>query len=269
MYALGADIGGTFTDLTLLNTATGEFITGKRLTSGQDPAEPILAGALELIETMGIAKADLQFFVHATTLVTNTVLERSGARVGMLTTRGFRDVIETGSEQRYDIYDLQCRRPEPLVPREFRRPVTERIAADGQIVTALAAEEVEREYRWLKERGAEAIAICFLNAYRNPAHELAARRIIDALDPGMPVSTSHELLPEVREYERFLVTVVNAYVQPKIGSYLASIERRLQQTGLACRFYVMQSNGGLMPATRAARTPVAILESGPAAIAAR
>ena len=265
MYALGADIGGTFTDLTLLNTVTGEFITGKRLTNNEDPAEPILSGALELIEAMGISKADVRFFVHATTLVTNTVLERSGARIGMLTTKGFRDVLETGSEQRYDIYDLKCTRPEPLVSREFRRPITERMGADGRIVTALSEADVERECDGLKQRGVEAIAVCFLNAYRNPENELLAKRIIHRIDPGMLVSTSHELLPEVREYERFLVTVVNSYVQPKVGNYLASIERRLNDAGLSCGFYVMQSNGGLMLASAASRTPVAILESGPAA----
>ncbi len=265
MYALAADIGGTFTDLTLLNAATGEFITGKWLTSIEDPAEPILLGSLELIESMQINKSDVQFFVHATTLVTNTVLERSGARIGMLTTRGFRDVLEVGNEQRYDIYDLLCRRPQPLVGRELRRPITERVAADGRVLTALSADDVKREYHWLKQRGVDAIAICFLNSYRNPENELLAKQIIHSIDAKMLVSTSHELLPEIREYERFLVTTVNAYVQPKVSSYLASIEHRLHSAGLTCRFYVMQSNGGLMLAGTAARTPVAILESGPAA----
>jgi len=265
MYALGADIGGTFTDLTLLCAATGEFITDKRLTDYADPAGPILAGARDLVARMNIGMADVGLFVHATTLVTNTVLERSGARIGMLTTKGFRDVLELGSEQRYNIYDLQCRRPEPLVGRHLRRPVTERMGADGAPLTPLSVADVQREYRWLKEQGAEAIAICFLNAYRNPKHELLAKQVIHDMDPGMLVSTSNELLPEIREYERFLATAVNAYVQPKVRDYLSSIERRLQEAGLACPFYVMQSNGGLMLAEAAARTPVAVLESGPAA----
>ena len=261
----GADIGGTFTDVCLLDPRTGRSTSRKVLTSHRDPGEAVLVGLAEALAEEGRAPAEVAVLVHATTLATNALIERTGARTGMLTTRGFRDVIEVGHEQLYDLYDIHLDLPPPLVPRALRRPVTERTASDGERLAGLDAESADAAVRFLVERGVESIAVCFLHAYANPENERAAADRVRALAPKVPVSTSSEVLPELGELPRFSTTVANAYVQPLVSRYLAGLEARLRAAGHRGAFTVVNSRGGTMSARTAARFPIRMLESGPAA----
>ena len=261
----GADIGGTFTDICLLDPKTGRGATRKLLTTHRDPGEAVLAGLSGALADEGLTPDRVAIVVHATTLATNALIERTGARTGMLTTRGFRDVIEVGYEQLYDLYDIHLDLPAPLVPRSLRRPVAERTASDGERIDALEGESADAAIRFLLERGVESVAVCFLHAYANPENERAAASRIRALAPELPVSTSSEVLPELGELPRFSTTVANAYIQPLVSRYLVGLKERLTATGHRGAFTVVNSRGGTMSPETAARFPVRMLESGPAA----
>ena len=261
----GADIGGTFTDICLLEPRTGRSATRKVLTTHRDPADAVLAGLAGALAEEGLAPAGIAIVVHATTLATNALIERTGARTGMLTTRGFRDVIEVGYEQLYDLYDLHLDLPAPLVPRALRRPVAERTAGDGERLEALDGESADAAIRFLADRGVESVAICFLHAYANPENERAAADRVRALAPDLPVSISSEVLPELGELPRFSTTVANAYVQPLVSRYLGGLKERLRAAGHRGAFTVVNSRGGTMSPETAARFPIRMLESGPAA----
>ena len=261
----GADIGGTFTDVCLLEPKTGRCTARKVLTTHQDPSEAVLAGLSDALAEEGLAPTGIAIIVHATTLATNALIERTGARTGMLTTRGFRDVIEIGYEQLYDLYDIHLDLPAPLVPRALRRPVAERTASDGERLAALDVASADAAIRLLLERGVESIAVCFLHSYANPENERAAAERVHALAPDVPVSTSSEVLPELGEFPRFSTTVANAYVQPLVSRYLGGLEERLRATGHRGAFTVVNSRGGTMSPGTAARFPIRMLESGPAA----
>ena len=261
----GADIGGTFTDICLLDPQTGRGATRKLLTTHQDPGEAVLAGLAEALADEGLAPDRVALVVHATTLATNALIERTGARTGMLTTRGFRDVIEVGHEQLYDLYDIHLDLPPPLVPRALRRPVAERTASDGERVEALDGESVDAAIRFLVERGVESVAVCFLHAYANPENERSAARRVRELARDLPVSISSEVLPELGEFPRFSTTVANAYIQPLVSSYLVGLKDRLAAAGHRGAFTVVNSRGGTMSPETAARFPIRMLESGPAA----
>ena len=261
----GADIGGTFTDVCLLDPKTGRSAARKVLTTHRDPAEAVLAGLADTLAEVGLAADRVAIVAHATTLATNALLERRGARTGMLTTRGFRDVIEVGYEQLYDLYDLHLDLPAPLVPRALRRPVAERTAADGERVEALDVESADAAVRFLIDRRVEAVAVCFLHAYANPENERAAADRVRALAPDLPVSVSSEVLPELGELPRFSTTVANAYVRPLVSRYLVGLKERLRGAGHRGAFTVVNSRGGVMSPETAARFPVRMLESGPAA----
>ena len=263
-HRLGFDIGGTFTDFVLLDTASGAMRLHKRLTTPGDPAIGALSGMAEILRAAGLSAGDLADVLHGTTLVTNALIERRGATLGMLTTQGFRDAIEVGNEQRYDIYDLFLRFPDPLVPRRRRREVAERIAYDGRVVTPLDADAVRAEGARLVEAGCTAIAICFLHAYANPAHERAAARILREAFPALSISLSSDVAPEIREYERFVTTCANAFVQPLMDRYVAKLERGLREAGFTGPLRLMQSDGGLCSAEIARAFPIRLLESGPA-----
>ena len=262
---LAADVGGTFTDLVLHDAASGEISTGKLLTTPADPSVAILDGTLELLSRHARTLADVDYFMHATTLVTNTLIERKGAKTGLLMTHGFRDIIEMGTETRYDIYDLGIDLPAPLVPRELRREVTERVDAAGEIVTPLDPAQVRAVVADLAQRGVTAIAVCLLHAYANTRHENAVGEVIRAEFPDIAVSLSSEVQPEIREYERASTTAANAYAQPVTRDYLRRLTRGLARAGFGGRFHIMLSSGGLTDADVAARMPIKILESGPAA----
>ena len=263
-YRIGFDIGGTFTDFILLDGTKGRMHLHKRLTTPEDPSVGALAGMDELLRTAGVGLAGVGHVVHGTTLATNAIIERNGARLGLLTTRGFRDLLEMGTEQRYDIHDLFLAFPEPLAARRDRREVGERVSRDGDVLQAIDLDAVRREVREMKEDGIEALAVCFLHAYRNPVHERAVRDLVRAEFPGLPVSISSDVHPQIHEYERSSTTAANAYVQPLMSAYVRRLERALRERGFAGRFHFIQSSGGLTAPETAAALPVRFLESGPA-----
>jgi len=252
-YLAGADVGGTFTDIVLYDAERGTLTLNKLLTTPHDPRRAIIDGLAAMA-----ARTDV--VVHGTTLVTNAVIERRGAKTGLITTEGYRDVLEIGSELRYDSFDLQIERPEPLVERRLRLAVRERLGADGEELVPLDEAAVRTAARGLRDAGVQSIAIGFFNAYRNPAHEQQARRIVEAECPGIAVCTSGEIAPEIREYERFSTCVANAYIAPIANRYLLELER-----SLAAPLFVMLSDGGITTARAATAQPIALVESGPAA----
>ncbi|ADU52025.1 5-oxoprolinase (ATP-hydrolyzing) [Thermaerobacter marianensis DSM 12885] len=261
MWRVATDVGGTFTDLVAVNGETGEVVTAKAPSTPPDFGQ----GTLEVVARSGIDLASVATFVHGTTVVINAITQRRGARVGLITTRGFRDVLEIGRGNRPDLYNFAFVKPEPLVPRHLRLEVTERIDATGRVVTPLAADEVRAAARRLRAAGVEAVAIVFLHSYINPEHERIAARLVEEEWPGVEVCTSADVSREWREYERTSTAVLNAYVRPVGRRYLEQLEADLRERGLAGRAYAMLSGGGLAPFARAAAAPIHLLESGPVA----
>lgn len=262
---IGVDVGGTFTDLVLVDDARGRVLTGKRLTTPDDPGRAILDGITRLLAEAGEQIDAVRQVVHGTTLVTNTVIERKGARIGLITTQGFRDSLELGREMRYDLYDLFLEKPEPLVPRQRRIAVRERLDAAGEVLLPLAEQEVRDAARSLKAQGVEAVAVCFLHSYLDPAHERRAGAILAEELPGVPVTLSSDVAPEIREYERANTACVNAYVMPLMDRYLQRLEAELQARGLRGKLHLMLSAGGIATVRHARANPVQLIESGPAA----
>ena len=264
-YRLGVDIGGTFTDFAIVDADTGKIRVEKILTSAGEPEKTVLSGIDGLAEAIPSLLSRTAEVIHATTLITNVVLERKGALTALLTTAGFRDVLEMAREVRYDIYDMFIRLPEPLVPRRLRLGVSERILADGTVLQPLAEDEVRRAAAAFRDAGVGAVAVMFLHSYRNAAHELRAAEILREELPGIVVSLSHEVHPEPKEYERASTTVVDAYVKGVAEGYLDRLSGGLTERGYANRLFVMLSNGGAATAETARKVPVQIVESGPAA----
>ncbi|MDB5382604.1 MAG: apc3 2 [Rhodospirillales bacterium] len=264
-YSLGIDIGGTFTDLVLLDPETGRTAIWKESTTPDDPSRGAMHGLARLLDTSRIAAAEIVRVVHATTLFTNALIERKGAATGLLTTAGFRDILEIGRERKYELYDLFLEMPKPLVPRPWRRDVPERLNADGSIETPLDIEAVLAEVGELAAAGVTSLAICFLHAYANPVHERAAAAAITARFPALSLSLSCDVAPEIREYPRMTTTVANAYVRPIAEIYLDRLEAALKASGVPGALFLMLSNGGLTHGGEAKRAPVQLLESGPAA----
>jgi 5-oxoprolinase (ATP-hydrolysing) len=263
-YHVGLDIGGTFTDFVLFDHERGTLALHKRLTTPDDPAEGALHGLHELLAREGLHTSDLATLLHGTTLVTNAIIERRGSSTGLLTTRGFRDVLEMGHEQRYDIYDLFLRYPDPIVPRRHRLEVDERLDAAGEILTPLDPGTIDPLVDALVDDGVQALAIAFLHAYRNPSHERLAAERIRARHPQLHLSLSSDVVPEIREYERTNTTACNAYVQPLIDHYLDRLESELAASGFRGRFSLMLSSGAAAAPATARRYPIRLLESGPA-----
>lgn len=263
-YRVGFDVGGTFTDF-VLQKPTGELATAKRLTTYPDPSAACLEGLDELLERAGVAWADVAQAVHGTTLGSNVVIERKARGVGLLTTRGFRDVLLIGREKRYQVYDLQIEKPAPLVPRRLVVEVTERVLADGSVRTSLDEADARRALATLAARGVTTLAVCLLHAYLNPVHERRVAELAAEVAPGMTVTLSHEVSPTFREYERTSTTVVNAYVMTAVRAYLRGLADALERRGYRGRLFVMQSSGGVATAEAMERYPVRMIESGPAA----
>ncbi len=263
-WRVGFDIGGTFTDFILYDGQSRQVTLHKRLTTPKDPSEAALLGLQELVAMRGIGLAEVGEIIHGTTLVTNAVIERKGAPLGLLTTEGFRDILEMGTEQRYDIYDLFVRYPDPLVTRDLRMEVPERVDAKGRVVTPLDRAAVERATHALVQAGCEAVAICFMHAYANPAHEQEAAAIVRALYPTLQVSCSSAVVAEMGEYARCVTTCANAYVQPLMARYLQRLETALAGLGFRGDLRLMHSAGGLVSLASAAQFPIRLLESGPA-----
>lgn len=261
---IGIDIGGTFTDFVALDTTSGESWVDKTLTTSENPAIGVLSGLARFLQRMRRPAADVQTVVHGTTLVANTLIERKGARTALITTRGFRDIPEIGNEIRYDLYDLNLVRPEPLAERALRMEVDERLARDGSVVTAFDPAQVQTVATELRRKGVDAIAVCFLHAFRNPRHEEAVLEWLARHWPEVDVSISSRVSPEIREYPRVSTTLANAYVRPLMRQYLGQVEQGLGDLGVPGNFYIMLSSGGLTDAANAQEVPVRLVESGPA-----
>jgi N-methylhydantoinase A len=263
--SLGIDIGGTFTDIVVYDPATAGHSIWKEPTTPDDPARGVITGTTRLIEVAAIDPADIGRVVHATTLLTNALIERKGAKTALITTEGFRDVLEIGRERKFELYDIFIEMPEPLVPRRLRREVPERLAETGAVEIPLDEAALLREVDALVAEGVESVAVAFLHSYANPAHEQAAARLIAERHPGLSVSASFEVAPEIREFERMSTVVTNAYVKPLAERYLDGLARQIGELGIPGPFFLMLSNGGLTHVEEAKRTPVRLLESGPAA----
>src|SRR5213596_1095221 len=261
-YRVGFDVGGTFTDF-VLQSPTGELTTAKRLTTYPDPSAACLAGLDQLMAAVGWD--EVAQVVHGTTLGSNIVIERKARGVGLLTTRGFRDVLIIGREKRYQVYDLQIEKPAPLIPRRLIGEVTERILADGTVRTPLDEADARRAVRALAARGVTTLAICLLHAYLNPVHEKRLAELVAREAPHVTVTMSHEVSPTFREYERTSTTVVNAYVMSTVRDYLRGLATAMTGRGYRGRLFVMQSSGGVATADAMERYPVRMIESGPAA----
>ena len=259
---LAVDIGGTFTDLALEHA--GQRVTAKVLTTPAAPELGVLAGIAAILKTASLAPADIALVIHGTTLATNAVIERKGARTALLTTEGFRDVLAMGNESRYDQYDLGIRLPEPLVPRHLRLPIPERLDNEGKVLRPLDEAAVRALVPGLRKAGVESIAVGLLHAFVNPAHEERVRDILAEEWPEIAVSLSSEVSPEMREWERFSTTAANAYVQPLMARYLRRLEAGLGEMGLTAPVFLMLSGGGLTTIETACRFPIRLVESGPA-----
>ncbi|WP_374444900.1 hydantoinase/oxoprolinase family protein [Stella sp.] len=265
MYRIGVDIGGTFTDFALFDAAGGRMAIHKQLTTPRDPSAAVLDGVATMLAANGVAIDRVHDIVHGTTLVTNAVIERRGAVTGMLVTAGFRDILDMGYESRYDLYDLRLRFPPPIVPRRLRAEIDERMRPDGKVERRLDRASVRAAVAGLKDQGIEALAVCLLHSYANPAHEQAVAKLVAKEFPDLYVSTSADVFPNMREFERWTTTTVNAFTQPMFDRYLRRLEDGLAGQGFRGRVYIMTSSGGTVTTETARRYPVRALESGPAA----
>lgn len=263
--SLGIDIGGTFTDLVVLDPVTGNIAVWKESTTPDDPSRGAMLGLAKLLERSGIAPERIGRVIHATTLFTNALIERKGVPTGLLTTAGFADVLEIGRERKYELYNVFLEMPRPLVGRSWRREVPERLAPDGSVEIPVDVKTALREAEALVADGVRSLAICFLHAYANPAHERAAATAIAQRFPDLSLSLSCDIAPEIREYPRVVTTVANAYVKPLAETYLDRLDTALRDAGIPGGLFLMLSNGGLTHVAEAKRAPVQLLESGPAA----
>ena len=263
-FRLGVDVGGTFTDV-VLTGPDGRMSVRKVSSTPGRYDEGIIRGIGEALDEAGVTASDVVEVCHSTTAATNAVLERKGARVGLITTKGFRDVLEVRRLRTPTLYDLFYEPPDPLVPRYLRLEVSERMDASGRVLTPLDTDEVRQRIDQLLAEGVESLAVCFINAYRNPAHERAIGELVRTEYPELFISLSHEVVSAIREYERTSTTVANAYLMPVMNTYLRSLRDRVSAMGIEAPILVMQSSGGMMTSHRAGERPVFSLESGPVA----
>jgi len=264
-YRLAVDVGGTFTDLVMLDEETGGVRTLKESSTPSDPSRAVLKSVERARDEFGIALADVAQFTHATTVCSNTVLEGRGARTGLLVTEGFRDLLEIQRHKRYRLFEQAYRKTAPLVPRHLIHSVPERVDAQGAVIKPLDEAAVAAAIEDLKAQGIEALGICFLFSFQNAAHEQRAAEIARKLLPGCFVTISSDIFPQYREYERTSTTAVNAYLGPRVSTYLQRMSDTLTATGIEVPLHMLQSNGGIINWTEATRMPCRIVESGPAA----
>ena len=262
-WRIGVDSGGTFTDICLFEESSGHIAVWKVPSTSADPSHAVAQGVGEALRLVAAQASDVSYFGHGTTVATNALIQHRGAATGLITSNGFRDLLEIGRQRRPDLYDLQADKPPVLVERRRRREVPERLLHDGHIEIALDEAAVRNAVRVLRDTGVEAVAICFLYAFLDPAHEEAARRIVSEEFPAAFVCTSHEVAPEFREYERLSTTVVNAHLGPIMAFYIRGVADRLNALGVASTPYLTQSNGGVIGFDAAARLPVRTVLSGP------
>jgi N-methylhydantoinase A len=264
-HRIAIDVGGTFTDFALIDDATGQIRIGKRLTSPGDPSQSVLDGVDEMASSAGITAAALTEALHATTIATNTVIQRKGRRTAMLTTEGFRDILVIARQKRWELYDNAQDKPQHVVRRSHTWEIPERMRYDGTVHRTLDEQAVRDAARQMLEAGIESVAICFLHSYVNPAHEQRAAAILRDAAPSLLLSLSSEVSPLYREYERASTTALNAYVMPSVSSYISRLSDGLGARGFTRKLYIMQSNGGVATPDIVARFPIRIIESGPAA----
>jgi N-methylhydantoinase A len=263
-YRLGIDIGGTFTDFALIDDASGRVRVNKELTTPQDPSEGIMHGTKALLDREGLLASHLDVIVQGTTLATNALIERKGAKTGLITTQGFGDILEMRKETRYDLYDLFIELPELVVPRHLRLGVRERVDKDGVMVADLDQAQMAQAVDHLVAEGVDSVAVCFLHSYANPTNENRAGEIIAKKAPFLSISLSSDVAGAIREDERFSTTTINAYIRPLADQYLKSLSRKLGAAGFKGALFTMLSNGGLTTFDIAKRFPVRLIESGPA-----
>ena len=263
--ALSFDVGGTFTDFVIVDLDIGEVVRRhKVLTNAQFPARGVLRGWRDLTKNGEIAAHDVGLAVHSTTLVTNSIIERKGARTALLTTKGFRDILELGREQMYDIYDLFAPPPEPLVPRPLRLEIDERVTASGEVLRVPSREEIARVVEELRANQIESLAIAFLHSYRNPANEHLVAESIQAAMPKLTISLSSDVAPIAGEYERTSTVAADAFTKPALAAYVGELRRELRDSGLRSDLHLMMSSGEIASADTAVKRPIRLLESGPA-----
>ena len=263
---LGVDVGGTFTDFVLVDEARDMIFTGKQLTTPKDPSAAILDGIGRLLSESGLVPSDVDNIVHGTTLVTNTIIERTGAKVGLISTQGHRDTLEMAKEIRYDLYDLFIESPPSLVPRFLRESVAERISPDGEVLLEFDEKGFRNSIKnFVQIENIEALAICLMHSYRNPIHEQLAKKLVNEMYADLPVTLSSDVAPEIREFERMSTACANAYVQPLMQSYLQTLDEKLKKLGHDGSLYIMLSGGGITTIRDAVAYPIRLIESGPAA----
>jgi N-methylhydantoinase A len=265
MMRVAFDIGGTFTDFVLEDGRAGVLQFHKVPTTPRDPAIAVLEGLEALLKQAKVAPEEISSILHATTVATNAILERKGAKTALITTEGFRDIIIIGRQKRYDTYDMYLAKPMPLVRRRDVFEVAERVLADGTVEQPLDAASLERALEALKDKDYESVAVCLLHAYAAPGHEQAIGKALKVQAPGLAVSLSSDVSPKFREYERASTVVANAYIKPIVGRYVSRLTGALKQQGIASDLFIMQSNGGLVSPELACDMPIRIVESGPAA----
>ena len=264
-WIVGLDIGGTFTDVMMVDPATRQIVRYKSLTTPSDPAQGALAALQGALQSGDAKPGSVKVLLHATTLVSNALIERKGALTALVMTRGFRDTVEIAREKKFDIYDLLLDKPQPLVSREYRFEVAERIAADGSVVEPLSQEAIAEVAAHVRQSGARAVAVCLLHSYMQPSHERMLRESLTELLPGVTVCVSSDILPEMREFERASTTSANAYVQPLTSGYLDRFATGLKDMGVTCPMFIMLSEGAIAAPEVVKRVPIRICESGPAA----
>jgi N-methylhydantoinase A len=262
---IGVDTGGTFTDVCLFEEESGRVAVTKLSSTPDDPSRSILNGIANILNQEKGKSSEVHYFAHGTTVATNALIQHSGARTGLITTEGFRDLLELGRQRRPDLYDLQADKPVPLVTRDLRLEVKERTTFDGRIESPLNSEAAVEASRVLKALGVKSVAICFLYSYLNPSHEKRIQEILKKEMPDVYVSASHEVLPQFREYERLSTVVINAYLGPVIEDYIRKLEIQLKQLGIEAGAYITQSNGGIISLETARYHPVRTVLSGPSA----
>lgn len=262
-YRVGVDSGGTFTDVCLYDEETGAIRVTKLSSTPDDPSRGIAAAVSEILSNGSEGSGEVTYFGHGSTVATNALIEKRGVRTGLITTAGFRDLLELGRQRRPDLYDLQVDKPEPLVSRDNRIEVSERVHYDGQVERTLDEAEVRAAVRRLRQADVQAVAVCFLYSYVFPDHERVVKRIIEEEFPDAFVSVSHEVVPEFREYERLSTVVINAYLGPVIGRYLSALQPKLAKAGVHVTPHITQSNGGVISFETASHIPVRTVLSGP------
>lgn len=265
MFRIGIDVGGTFTDVTLLDADTGKYYTYKLSSTLKDQSVAIADGTKETLELYGVPVEEIEYFGHGTTVATNMIIERKGAKTALITTRGFRDLLEIGRQVRPSLYNIFEDKPETLIRRALRKEADERVMSDGTVLKEIRSDEIREIVKELKAQKVESVAVCFLFSFLNPQNEMAAEEIIRKEWPEAYISISSRILPEFREFERLSTTVINSYLGPRMKMYINNLQKRIKEIGIAVEPYITQSNGGVMSIGSTVETPVQTALSGPSA----